>query len=113
MNEQVNVLMAPGQLDELLDQESGVLLIDVRDADEYAGGHIRGAEHVPLQAVAPLFDDPDNTRAMVFVCESGLRSLQAANFALIAGLRQVWSLEGGMAAWRQAYRPRAPNTWVT
>ncbi len=86
-------------LAQLLDGADTPDLIDVRDRDEFAAGHIPGARNVPLTEVAPLFDDPDSAGPMVFVCESGIRSMQAAQFARIAGLADVRSLDGGTAAW--------------
>lgn len=94
-----NLSIAPDELAAALEESNAPLVVDVRDPDEYAGGHIEGAKNVPLTQVAPLFDDPAHAEAMVFVCESGVRSMQAAQFAKLAGLASVRSLDGGMIAW--------------
>ena len=102
MIDPTELILSPKELDEILAGNDIPALIDVRDRDEFATGHIPGAVNVPLTEIAPLFDDPDRAEPMIFVCESGIRSLQAANFARIAGLSNVRSIDGGMAALRGA-----------
>lgn len=91
--------ITPKALAALLAAPNPPLLIDVRDPDEFATSCIENARNVPLTDVAPLFDDPANAEPMVFVCESGVRSMQAVQFAKLAGLDAVHSLDGGMIAW--------------
>ncbi len=85
--------------------ESGaVQVIDVRNPDEYARGHIPGARLVPLPSIlAPgkaqeLLGDADNA---VFVCEVGERSRVAAEIAAAVGKQNLYNLEGGTSAWRR------------
>ena len=105
MTDDTAMNLSPDQLAEILAGTDVPTLIDVRDEDEFATGHISGSINVPLTNVAPLFDDPETAEPMIFICESGVRSLQAVNFARLAGLTQIWSVDGGMAACksRQAY----------
>ncbi len=101
MTQQSDLQLTAESLAEILRTDaSKVAVIDVRDQDEYETGHIDGSKNVPLTELAPLFDHPDDSVDMIFVCESGLRSLQAANFARIAGLTRIRSLDGGMSAWK-------------
>ncbi|MDE1170111.1 MAG: rhodanese-like domain-containing protein [Verrucomicrobium sp.] len=83
-------------------QEKGVL-IDVRTPGEYASGHVPEAVNVPLKEVraesirARFGDQPIH-----FVCQSGSRSEQAANILERAGLKRVYSLDGGTEAFKKA-----------
>ncbi len=95
-----NTNITVNELKRLITEQTPVELIDVRSPQEYANGHIENTNNIPLEEVAPLFDDPDNAKAMIFICESGIRSAQAANFGLLAGLPDVKSLEGGMIQWK-------------
>ena len=99
MTDDTALSLSPNQLAELMTGTDIPALIDVRDAHEFKTGHIAGATNVPLTEVAPLFDDPETAKPMIFICQSGVRSLQAANFAKIAGLSHIRSLDGGMTAW--------------
>lgn len=93
----------------------GMLVVDVRDADEYAQGHIPGAIHIPLRqieseaeaSIAPI-DKVNNSReAILFVCRSGARSEAACNhLRSILGRRAVF-LQGGLMAWVGAGIPLA------
>ena len=78
---------------------AGARLVDVRTAAEYAGGHIDGAENVPLDTLsaraAALAGDG---RVVVVYCASGMRSASAKRILRAAGAREVHDL-GGMARW--------------
>jgi rhodanese-related sulfurtransferase len=84
----------------------GVLVLDVRNPDEWNDdlGHIDGARQVPLPELEARLGELAEYREkpVVAVCRSGGRSAQAAEMLVKAGFKQVWNLEGGMQAWRQA-----------
>ena len=73
----------------------GALLLDVRTPGEYAGGHIPGAQNLPLQAlegiasVAPARDTP-----LFLYCRSGARSGQAASLLQRMGYTKVTNIGG-------------------
>lgn len=82
--------------------ESGAILLDVREDDEWAAGHAPGAVHLRLGRL-----DPGTFAAsapVVAVCRSGNRSGSAARKLAAAGVT-VYNLVGGMKAWREAGRP--------
>lgn len=81
------------------------LVIDVREADEVAGGMIPGALHIPL---AQLLADPGAIRGpVVVVCQTAVRSRRAAEALRGAGV-EASILAGGMEAWvASAARPGA------
>ncbi len=80
---------------------SGLLVVDVREPDEYRGelGHIPGALLVPLQTLGAAAPALPRDRPVVVVCRSGGRSGKAALELLGAGFAQVASLAGGMRAY--------------
>ncbi len=95
---------------ELIDK-GGVDVVDVRELDEWATGYVPGARLVPL---GQLKADPDGARLgspVLFICERGGRSLQAAEVAQARGVAEIYSLDGGTAGWRAAGLPIAkPGT---
>ncbi|PRC42892.1 rhodanese-like domain-containing protein [Mycobacterium sp. ITM-2017-0098] len=86
--------------------ESGGILLDVREDDEWTAGHAPGAVHVRLRDLdARTFD---SAAPVVAVCRSGNRSRSAATKLAAAGIT-VYNLDGGMKAWLQAGRPVIRN----
>jgi rhodanese-related sulfurtransferase len=88
-----------------------VLLVDVREDDEWAAGRAPEAVHVPLGEVAERLEELDRVRddrPIAFVCRTGRRSAEAARTAVEGGLDDVLHVEGGMGAWVRAGLPLEP-----
>lgn len=82
--------------------ESGAILLDVREDDEWTAGHAPGAVHVRLGDLdARAFD---TTVPVVAVCRSGGRSGSAATKLAAEGVT-VYNLAGGIKAWQETGRP--------
>jgi len=79
-----------------------VVVLDVREADEYDGplGHIPDAVHIPLGSLADRTDEISTDRPVVTVCRSAARSAQAIVLLKRAGLSESANLSGGMLRWR-------------
>jgi len=95
-------VITPEQLGDLLNSGAQPILIDVREPMEFKQSHIAGARNVPLTALSDVVADYDPNDEIVFVCQSGMRSLQAASFWNSLGYRKAMNLEGGMDAWTAA-----------
>lgn len=84
----------------------GALVLDVRNPDEWNDdlGHIDGARQIPLPELNRRLAEIEAWRdkPVVAVCRVGGRSRRAADALAAAGFRQVFNLEGGMAAYRRA-----------
>jgi rhodanese-related sulfurtransferase len=84
--------------------EQGVRVIDVRQPDEWQGGHIAQATLVPLNGIYAFgkalkeLEIPEE-EPVIFVCRSGQRSASASEVALVAGLKKVYNLANGMNGW--------------
>jgi rhodanese-related sulfurtransferase len=82
----------------------GLLVLDVREDDEWQAGHVPGSVHVPLRQLGERYADlPDADQTLV-VCRVGSRSAYAAGFLLQQGVDAV-NLAGGLVAWESAGRP--------
>jgi rhodanese-related sulfurtransferase len=87
----------------------GVLVIDVREPDEFNSGHIAGAINIPrgmLEASADATTKhrhPDlchaHDKPILLYCHSGARSAMAAYVLLQMGFNQAYSLAGGLECW--------------
>jgi rhodanese-related sulfurtransferase len=87
---------------DLLLREKSVLMIDVREADEFTSGTVAGAINTPLGMLdmADLIDRTDDTGLdVVFICAVGQRSFAVANAALQHLDCKVMTLKGGFMSW--------------
>jgi molybdopterin/thiamine biosynthesis adenylyltransferase/rhodanese-related sulfurtransferase len=82
-------------------QQAGAILIDVREPHERAAGQAEHALGIVKDALEaePRAHLPDRDAAIVLICQSGARSLRAAQTLLDAGYARVASVEGGTARW--------------
>ena len=78
--------------------ESGALLLDVREPNEWNAGHAPGAQFVPLGQLPERVNELPRDRRIVAVCRVGGRSARATEFLIAAGIDAV-NLAGGMRAW--------------
>jgi len=81
------------------------IIVDVREQDEWRGGHIPGARHIPLDSLEGRAQEILSAPDVIFVCRSGNRSATAAKAFEGAGHPSVSSLAGGMKAWQRAGLP--------
>lgn len=90
----------------LMNREKAVV-IDVCEADEYAGGHVAGAKSIPLADLETKLAGAVKNKAtpLILVCASGMRSKRAVATATKLGFERAQSLAGGMRAWREAGLP--------
>ncbi len=88
-----------------LEQGDKPLLIDVRDAEDFAGplGHIPGARNIPLGELPAHLAELDQSKrqALTLVCRTHKRSLTAAHQLKQAGFSDVSILRGGMEQWNR------------
>lgn len=78
----------------------GAKLLDVREPDEYAQGHIPNSKNIPLQTIGEGIKAITNNKEQVIIvyCRSGNRSKQAAEELLKQGYNNVYDL-GGINTW--------------
>ncbi len=91
------------------DHAQELTLIDVRGADEYHGelGHLETALLMTPQGTLSKVEDD---AMIVTICRSGKRSLDAAKSLRSKGRMKVWSMQGGMLAWRERGLPLAEGS---
>lgn len=102
--------MAAGELHaRLLRSEPSLIVLDVRERDDYLAGHIAGARLLPRGQLELRVNDelPDATRRMVACCGCGRISTLAAATLRSMGFVHAAALEGGLEAWRGLGLPLA------
>ncbi|MFY9920559.1 MAG: rhodanese-like domain-containing protein [Mycobacterium sp.] len=96
--QQVQVSDVPSAFDE------SVVLLDVREDDEWQRGHAAGAQHIPMNEVPARIGEIDPRATLFVVCHLGGRSQRVASYLAQNGYAPM-NVSGGMQAWADAGRP--------
>jgi len=86
-------------------RNAGAFVLDVREPDEWAAGHIPGATLIPLGELSARLVEVPADRTTVVICRSGNRSAQGRDILRAAGYAAVTSVSGGMTDWVAAGLP--------
>ena len=78
------------------------VLLDVREPEEYAYGHVPGAINLPQAELATRLAEVPRDRPVFVICESGMRSLRSTQFLRQMGYDHLTNVRGGTAAWRKS-----------
>jgi rhodanese-related sulfurtransferase len=84
--------------------DDSVVLLDVREDDEWQRGHAAGARHIPMGEVPVRLGEIDPGAKLFVVCHLGGRSLRVARYLAQNGYEPI-NVSGGMQAWADAGRP--------
>lgn len=102
---QAAALDLPDVLDAKITNEirgrSDVVILDVREDDEFKSGHIPEAEWIPLGQLSSRLNELPKDKTIVAVCRSGNRSGQATQILRQNGF-DAYNMQGGMNSWVQA-----------
>lgn len=82
----------------------GAQVVDVREPDEYASGHVTGAVLIPMGQVVARSAELTRDGPVYIVCATGQRSAKAAQWYRSQGI-DARNLAGGMKAWIAQGRP--------
>ena len=85
--------------------DTGPLLIDVREPDEFAMERAEGAILLPISEFAERHEELPRDRPLLMICQSGSRSMSATMFLLQRGWTDVRNVDGGTTAWVKAGLP--------
>ncbi len=91
---------------QLINRRDAVVL-DVRDAADYAAGHIPNARNIPFVDLTKRLREIEKfkTRPIVVSCQSGARSPKVCGALRKLGFSEVFALRGGLAGWVEASLP--------
>ena len=87
------------ELQQRRDRKENLLLLDVRENNEFEFVHIQGSLHIPLGQIMDRTSEIVYEGDCVVLCHHGIRSQQAVNFLLHSGFSSLYNLTGGIDAW--------------
>jgi rhodanese-related sulfurtransferase len=105
----------PWDLEERMQENPDLMILDVREPNEFDAMHIAGSLNVPRGILESACEweyeetEPElvqaREREVVVVCRSGYRSVLAANSLQVLGYKDVVSLETGLRGWKDYDQP--------
>ena len=101
--------ITPEELSALLESNSDIVVLDVREPWEFETAKIAGSKHIPMNDIpARLKEDLDSNKHIVVVCHHGVRSMNVTMWLRQQGLEKVQSLSGGIDRWARQIDPKVP-----
>ncbi len=101
--------VTPQQAQQLIEHKKGLVILDVRTPQELVNGFIDGSHNVPLWPMMKgELNLPKDTPLLV-ICAVGGRSYAAGQALAKWGFQEVYSMSGGIDAWKQAGLPLKYN----
>jgi thiosulfate sulfurtransferase len=88
--------------------EGKAQLVDIRDEQSYAAGHIEGARHLDNTTLQAFVEEADPDQPVIVYCYHGNSSQPAAAFLNERGFEDVYSMDGGFEVWRSQYPVHKP-----
>lgn len=94
------------QATQLINQRDAVV-IDIRDQGEFARGHIINAKNFPDKVFTERKVELDKLKdtPVIVSCDTGMRAGASADKLRALGIKEVFTLQGGLNAWRDAGLP--------
>ncbi|RTR27969.1 thiosulfate sulfurtransferase GlpE [Shewanella atlantica] len=91
------------QLIQLSESTSDIQIADIRDAASFESGHVEGSINLSNENLASFIAEADMDLPLIVICYHGISSQSAAQYLVEQGFDQVYSLDGGYQAWREAH----------
>jgi rhodanese-related sulfurtransferase len=101
----------PGEATLLINREDAHI-VDVREAAEFASGHLPEAKNIPVSKLADRISELEKfkEKPIILCCASGMRSNKAAGELKKQGFTRLYNLAGGVDAWGGAGYPVKKGT---
>jgi adenylyltransferase/sulfurtransferase len=99
----------PRDLQSRLADGDNLVLLDVREPNEWEIVHLEEAKLIPVNSVTARASELSTADEIVVYCKSGQRSARAVHTLRQLGFRKLWNLRGGINAWAEEVDPSLPR----
>ena len=96
------VRISPDDARDMIDDRE-VTIVDIRDPDSFAAGHILNAQPLSSDTAAAFIEASDKTKPVLVCCYHGNSSQEAAQFLVEQGFSESYSLDGGFEVWNARF----------
>lgn len=91
-------------------RQQGAAVVDIRDPQSFATGHIKGAQHLDNHSLHDFIARADLDQPLIVTCYHGNSSQSAAAYLVGQGFSAVYSLDGGFELWRATFPEETAQT---
>jgi rhodanese-related sulfurtransferase len=100
------ISLRPAEFQKAFSREEKALLIDVREFFEYKKSRLKNAMNIPSSGdLEPVADTLNKEISLFLYCTSGFRSKRVAKYFYDQGFTKLYSLDGGINAWKKEGMP--------
>ena len=97
------------ELKQRMDRGDALVIVDVREPNEFQINRIPGAQLIPLGEIPRRYAELDPNDEVVVLCKMGGRSAKAADYLRSVGFKRVLNLKGGILDWVDKVDPSQPK----
>ncbi len=97
------------ELQARLAQGDNLVLLDVREPNEWNIVHLDEAKLIPVNSITEHASELNTADEIVIYCKTGVRSARAMNTLRNLGFRKLWNLRGGIISWAEEVDPSLPR----
>ena len=101
----ISATYTPAQTMELIKQKKNLVIIDVRSPEELREGKIENSTLIPFMDIMKGNYNIPHDRPLLLICAVGGRSYAAMQILSRKGYKEIYNLQGGISAWKQANLP--------
>jgi rhodanese-related sulfurtransferase len=94
--------LSPQELNQLIESNTGIVLVDARSPQEFERMNVRGALNIPAPDMRERHTELPRDKPIVVICSAGIRSSLAASILQRNGFKDVKSVAGGMTGYAAA-----------
>lgn len=87
------------RLNDKIKQKEDFVILDVREYSEVKISKISGSMHIPMNQIPDNVSKLDNSKDIVVMCKSGVRSYNVCQYLTQNGFENIYNLEGGIINW--------------
>lgn len=95
-------LLSSGEFHDMLKEDAGLRVLDVRSAQEFSQGHLKRAVNIPVAELRTRHTELDPDAPMVVVCPGGNRATLAISLLMQRGFSRLMNLAGGLTGYNAA-----------
>jgi len=102
----------PLEVQRRIDADERLIIIDVREPEEFQISRIEGATLIPMRNIPATLQDLEakaDEHTLIVICHHGVRSLNVVNWLREQGLTACQSMSGGIDAWSTLVDPSVPR----